>query len=137
MLRPDGTAGANDIGVGPGNGGAFGPNALPGGGAFGPNAAGGGAYRIGAGVSAPVPIARVEPVYTDEARQAKLQGSVLLQVVIDENGVPQNIFVVRALGLGLDQKAIEAVQQWRFKPSFLNGRPVSVSATIEVNFRPL
>ncbi len=59
---------------------------------------------------------------------------MLLQVTIDENGVPQNIQVIRPLGMGLDQKAIEAVQKWRFKPSLLNGKPVAVSVTIEVNF---
>jgi TonB family protein len=87
------------------------------------------------GRAAPVPIVRVEPEYSEEARAAKWQGAVLLQVLIDENGIPRDIKVVRALGLGLDQKAIEAVQQWRFRPSLLNGKPVSVSANIEVNFR--
>jgi TonB family protein len=96
-----------------------------------------GVYKIGAGVSAPVPIDRVDPEYSEEARKAKWQGAVLLQVVIDENGVPQNIQVVRPLGLGLDQKAMEAVQKWRFKPSLLNGNAVPVSANIEVNFRLL
>ena len=119
-LRSDGTAPANGIGVGQGQ------RVDPG------NA---GAYRIGGGVSAPVPIFKPEPEYSEEARAAKWQGAVLLQVVIDENGVPQNIFVVRALGLGLDQKAIEAVQQWRFKPALKDGKPVPVSASIEVNFR--
>ena len=80
-----------------------------------------GVYRIGGGVSAPVPIFRAEPEYSEEARAAKWQGAVLLQVVIDENGVPQDIKVVRSLGLGLDQKAIEAVQKWRFKPGSRTG----------------
>jgi len=94
-----------------------------------------GTYRIGGGVSAPVPIYRVDPEYSEEARKAKWQGAVLLQALIDENGVPQTIFVARALGMGLDQKAIEAVQQWRFKPGTKDGQPVPVSANIEVNFR--
>ena len=92
-------------------------------------------YRIGGGVSAPVPTVRPEPEYSEEARAAKWQGAVLLQVLVDENGVPQDIQVVRPLGLGLDQKAIEAVQQWRFKPGLKDGKPVAVSANIEVNFR--
>jgi len=94
-----------------------------------------GVYRIGAGVNVPVIVSRVEPEYTEQARNANWQGTVLLQVTVDENGVPQDIQIVRALGLGLDQKAIEAVQKWRFKPALLNGKPVPVSASIEVNFR--
>jgi TonB family protein len=93
-----------------------------------------GAYRIGGGVSAPIPILRPEPEYSEQARRAKWQGAVLLQIVIDENGVPQDIQVIRPLGMGLDQKAVEAVQKWRFKPTLLNGQPVPVSANIEVNF---
>jgi periplasmic protein TonB len=120
-------------GIGTGIGGGRGPGVGPGsGGGFG-----GGAYRIGGGVSAPVPIFRPEPEYSEEARKAKWQGAVLLQLVVDENGVPQDIKVVRSLGLGLDQKAIEAVQKWRFKPGLKDGKPVPVSANIEVNFRLL
>jgi len=62
---------------------------------------------------------------------------VLLELVVDANGVPQDIKIVRSLGLGLDQKAIEAVQKWRFKPGLKDGKPVPVSANIEVNFRLL
>jgi TonB family protein len=94
-----------------------------------------GVYRIGGGVSAPVPMVRPEPEYSEEARAAKWQGAVLLQLVVDENGVPQDIRIVRSLGMGLDQKAIEAVQKWRFKPGLKDGNPVPVSANIEVNFR--
>jgi TonB family protein len=96
-----------------------------------------GVYKIGGGVSAPIPVFKPEPEYTDEARKAKWQGAVLLQVVIDESGVPQSIQVVRPLGLGLDQKAVEAVQKWRFKPGLKDGNPVPTSAVIEVNFRLL
>jgi len=90
--------------------------------------------RVGGGAS-PVPIVRVEPEYSEEARRAKWQGTVLLQVTVDENGVPQDIKVIRPLGMGLDQNAVDAVQKWRFKPMLLNGKPVSVSANIEINFR--
>ena len=107
--------------MGPGSGGGF----------------GGGAYRIGGGVSAPVAIVKPEPEYSEEARKAKWQGAVLLQLVVDENGIPQDIKVVKSLGLGLDQKAIEAVQKWRFRPGLKDGKPVPVSANIEVNFRLL
>jgi periplasmic protein TonB len=108
-------------GVGPGNGGGF----------------GGSAFKIGGGVSAPVPVYRPEPEYSEEARKAKWQGSVMLSLVVDANGVPQEIKVVRSLGLGLDQKAIEAVQKWRFKPGVKDGKAVPVFANIEVNFRLL
>ena len=66
---------------------------------------------------------------------AKWQGAVLLQIAVDENGVPQDIRVIRPLGMGLDQKAIEAVQKWRFKPGLKDGNPVPTAAVIEVNFR--
>jgi len=86
--------------------------------------------------NAPVPIQKREPEYTPEARQAGLQGAVLLRVMIDETGVPQDIQVVRSLGLGLDQKAIEAVKNWRFKPGTTKyGQPVRVAANIEISFR--
>ena len=116
-------------GVGPGNGPGFGPGS---GGGFG-----GGAYRIGGGVSAPVPIYQPEPEYSEEARKAKWQGSVLLSLVVDESGKAVGIKVTKSLGLGLDQKAIEAVEKWRFKPGMKDGKPVPVMASVEVNFRLL
>ncbi len=124
-------------GIGSGSGGGIGPGKGPG---FGPGEGGnvgGGVYRIGGGVSSPVIVYRVEPEYSEEARKAKFQGTVVLSIVIDERGVPTNFKVVRPLGLGLDEKAIEAVQKWRFKPGQKDGRPVAVMATIEVNFRLL
>ena len=108
-------------GVGPGSGGGF----------------GGGAFRIGGGVSAPSVLTKVEPEYSEEARKAKWQGVVVLRLVVDDQGRPQKLEVVRSLGLGLDQKAIEAVEKWRFKPGMKDGKPVPVVATIEVNFRLL
>jgi TonB family protein len=82
-------------------------------------------------------IAHVDPQYTEQARQAKLQGTVVLRVDIDETGVPRNIAVITPLGLGLDQSAIQAVEQWRFSPTLLNNVPVSVETTVEVNFKLL
>jgi len=108
-------------GVGPGEGGGI----------------GGGAYRIGGGVSAPVATYKPEPEYSEEARKAKYQGEVWLSVVVDEKGVPQQIKVTRKLGLGLDEKAIEAVSKWRFKPGMKDGKPVAVQATIAVSFHLL
>ncbi len=116
-------------GVGSGRGGGVGPG--EGGGI------GGGVYRIGGGVSAPTLLFKVEPEYSEEARKAKFQGTVVLYVVVDEKGMPQQLRVLRPLGLGLDEKAVEAVQKWRFKPGVKDGKAVSVAATIEVNFRLL
>jgi TonB family protein len=90
---------------------------------------------VNEGVSAPQVISRVPPEYTEQARQAKWQGTVGLQVIVDEKGIPQEIKIVRPLGMGLDQKAIEAVQQWRFQPGLKDGKPVPVTANLELNFR--
>jgi len=117
------------VGIGPGKGAGVGAGN---GGGFGGNV-----FKIGGGVSAPVPVYKPEPEYSEEARKAKWQGAVLLSMVVDENGVPQDIKVVRSIGLGLDQKAIEAVQKWRFKPGVKDGKAVPVFANIEVNFRLL
>jgi TonB family protein len=124
-------------GIGSGSGGGVGPGKGVG---YGPGEGGGmggGVYRIGGGVSAPTLIYKVEPEYSEEARKAKYQGTVVLYVVVNEKGLPMDLKIVRALGLGLDEKAIEAVQKWRFRPGYLNGKPVKVAATIEVNFRLL
>jgi protein TonB len=124
-------------GIGSGSGGGIGPGRGPG---YGPGeggGAGGGVFRIGGGVSSPVAIYKVEPEYSEEARKAKFQGTVVLSIVIDERGYPTNFKVVRPLGLGLDEKAIEAVQKWRFRPGMKDGHPVAVLATVEVNFRLL
>ena len=116
-------------GVGSGRGAGYGPGE---GGGYG-----GGVYRIGGGVSQPSLLFKIEPEYSEEARKAKYQGTVTLQVIVDENGKPRDVRVTRALGLGLDEKAIEAVQKWRFRPAQKDGKPVAVVATIEVNFRLL
>lgn len=124
-----GMGSGNGGGIGPGSGAGYGPGH---GGNFG-----GGAYRIGGGVSAPVPIYKPEPEYSEEARKAKFQGTVVLFIVVDEKGNPRDLKVIRPLGLGLDQKAIEAVTKWKFRPGMKDGHPVPVQATIEVNFRLL
>src|SRR5579863_5503639 len=116
-------------GVGSGKGAGFGPGE---GGGFG-----GGVFRVGGGVTAPVPLYRPEPEYSEEARKAKYQGTVVLSIEVSPSGLASNIKVVRSLGLGLDEKAIEAVKQWKFKPGYMDGKPVTVAATIEVNFRLL
>jgi TonB family protein len=93
------------------------------------------AYRVGGGVTAPGLLFKSEPEYSEEARAAKFQGTVLLYIEVAPDGTAQNIRVTRPLGLGLDEKAIESVRRWKFKPGMKDGQPVTVQATIEVNFR--
>ena len=116
-------------GVGSGNGGGMGPGS---GGGFG-----GGVYRVGNGTTAPVVLYKKEPEYSEEARKAKYQGTVVLYIEVDPSGRAINPRVVRSLGLGLDEKALEAVKQWKFRPGYRDGKPVTVAAQIEVNFRLL
>jgi bla regulator protein blaR1 len=92
-------------------------------------------YHIGGDVSAPELIFAPDPEYTEKARQAKYQGICVLALIVDEQGNPQRVQVVRHLGMGLDKKAVEAVRQYRFKPATLRGKPVPVEVNIEVNFR--
>jgi len=94
-----------------------------------------GPYRVGGGVSAPMLVSKTEPEYTEAAKEARYQGTVLLYVEISPEGKAINIRVLRSLGLGLDEKAMEAVKQWQFKPGMKDGSPVTVQAQIEVNFR--
>lgn len=116
-------------GIGPGKGNGVGPGS---GGGFG-----GGAYRPGNGVSQPKLLHKVEPQYSEDARKAKWQGTVTLSLTVDANGKPVDIKVTKPLGLGLDQKAIEAVEQWLFEPGKKDGKAVPVLASVEVNFRLL
>jgi TonB family protein len=82
-------------------------------------------------------VSKVEPEYSEEARKAKYSGEVLLSIVVDASGVPRDIHVIRPLGLGLDEKAIEAVMKWRFRPGLKGGRAVATQAQVIVNFRLL
>jgi TonB family protein len=92
------------------------------------------AYRAGNGVSKPELLSKVEPSYTEHARKLGVQGTVVLSIVVNADGTAHDIRVMRSVGFGLDQKAIEAVSQWRFAPGVRLGEPVRVSATVEVNF---
>jgi TonB family protein len=87
------------------------------------------------GVSPPQIIIKTAPEYTDEARRARWQGSVALSVTVDETGKATDIRVTQPLGMGLDQKAVEAVGKWKFKPGMKDGKPVSATATFRVDFR--
>jgi TonB family protein len=90
------------------------------------------------GVTGPVVVHKVEPRYTEQARAAKIEGTVLLRVQVEETGMVSNdhIQVIRSLGYGLDEAAIACVRQWRFKPAFRSAYAVRTTASIEVNFRP-
>jgi protein TonB len=120
-----GTGSGGGIGSGKGNG--YGPGE---GGGYG-----GGLYHVGGGVSAPQLVFAPDPEFSDEARRAKYQGVCVVSLVVDAQGNPQRVQVVRHLGMGLDEKAVEAVKQYKFKPATLQGKAVPVEVNIEVNFR--
>ena len=122
-------------GIGSGEGGGVGSGTGPGVGPGHGGGYGGGAYRVGGGVSAPKVVYDPDPEYSEEARKAKYQGTVVLWLVVAPDGKPQQIKVQRSLGMGLDEKAIEAVRQWRFEPAKKDGQPVPVMINVEVNFR--
>lgn len=94
-----------------------------------------GVYRVGGEVVPPQAIYAPNPQYTKEARKAKLQGTVTLLVIVSADGTPRNIKVEKPLGKGLDEKAIEALRQWKFMPATKNGQPVAVVIKVDVNFR--
>lgn len=96
---------------------------------------GGGVRRIGGGVSAPVVLFAPEPEFSEEARKAKVAGNVLVYLQVDPQGRPQHVRVLRGIGMGLDQKAVEAVRNYKFKPAMENGHPVTVEMNVEVNFQ--
>ncbi len=121
-------------GIGSGNGGGVGSGEGPG---YGPGhggGVGGGAFRVGGGVSAPKAIYAPDPEYSEEARKVKHMGTVVLWLIVGPDGKPRDIRVARTLGLGLDEKAIEAVKTWRFEPARKDGQPVAVQINVEVNF---
>jgi TonB family protein len=129
---------------GPGTGGGFGDNKGAGigpgdGSGYGPGPGGGlsGIFRIGGEVSAPVLLRRVDPEYSDTARKARVQGNVVLVIEVWEDGRAHNIRLESGLGLGLDEAAVKAVEQWRFKPGTKSGVPVRVGARVDVHFRLL
>jgi len=122
-------------GIGSGNGGGVGSGEGPGVGPGHGGGIGGGAFRVGGGVSAPKPIYTPDPEYSEEARKAKYQGTCVLWLVVGPDGKPRDIKVARTLGLGLDEKAIEAVKQWKFEPAMKDGKPVAVMINVEVSFR--
>jgi len=139
---PHGVAGpvsggpGNGYGIGDGDGNGVGRRQGPGyGDGDGPGITGDG--RFVGSLTAPVLLWKMEPAYADEARKAKIQGTVVLYVEIDAGGHARNIRVRQSVGFGLDERAIEAVERWRFRPAYRNGKPVPAGALVEVNFRLL
>jgi len=122
-----GIGGGRDGGVGSRNGPGYGDED------------GGGLSAMGftSHITAPSVLYKVEPEFSEEARKAKYQGTVLMTIEVGEDGKPHRLRILRSLGLGLDEKAIEAVSRWIFRPAQRNGRPIRAAATIEVNFRLL
>jgi TonB family protein len=122
-------------GIGNNNGTGVGTGTGPG---YGPGTDGGccdGAFSVGNGVSAPIPIFSPEPAYSEEARKAKFGGNVTLWIVVDSQGIVRNIKVAKSLGMGLDEEAVKTVNTWKFKPGLRQGMPVPVRAQVEVSFR--
>src|SRR5215813_160593 len=122
-------------GIGSGSGGGVGVGTGPGVGEGRGGGTGGGVFKVGGGVLAPKPISTPDPEYSEEARKAKYQGTCVLWLIVGPDGKPRDIRVSRTLGLGLDEKAIEAVKQWKFEPAMKDGKPVAVQINVEVDFR--
>jgi len=135
VLGPPSNGTGSGGGIGSGSGGGIGSGRGPGLGPGEGGGIGGGIYHVGGGVSAPRAIYSPEPEYSEEARRAKYTGVVVLWLVVGPDGRPRDIRVRRAAGMGLDEKALEAVRTWRFEPALRNGQPVAVEVSVEVTFR--
>ena len=120
-------------GIGAGTGSGQGDGAGIGSGSNG--GTGGGPFRPGTGIEPPTLVREVRPTYTDEARRQSIEGDVKLEIVVLRDGRVGNVRIVRGLGAGLDQKAAEAVRQWRFNPARRQGTPVDVVVDVAVEFK--
>ena len=94
-----------------------------------------GLLGVGGDVKAPVVINRIEPIYPEEARKARITGIVIVRAVISRDGVVKDVQVLKPLPFGLDQAAVDAVKQWTFKPATLEGKPVDVYFNLTINFK--
>jgi periplasmic protein TonB len=121
-------------GIGPGTGGGIGPGNGRGVGPGDEAGTGGDVFRMGKGVIPPRVIYQIDPEFSEEARKAKFQGNCVLGLIVDANGRPTNIRVLNALGMGLDEKAIESVRNWKFEPGKKDGHDVAVEIAVEVDF---
>jgi TonB family protein len=118
-------------GAGSGNGAGFGPGDGSGGGVSGT------VFHMGDGVTAPVLVSKVDPEYSEDGREKHRQGTVLVAAEINTSGQPVGMHVIRSLGLGLDEEALQALKQWKFLPAKKNGKPVAVEIQVGVTFRLL
>lgn len=134
ILGPASSGSGAGGGIGSGSGGGVGSGRGPGVGPGWGGGIGGGAYMVGGGVTAPRAIYTPEPEFSEEARKTKYQGTVVLRLIVGPDGKPHDIRVVQSLGMGLDEKAIEALRLWRFEPGRKAGVAVAVLVNIEVNF---
>ena len=135
VIGPASNGPGTGSGIGSGSGTGVGSGRGPGVGPGWGGGVGGGPYRVGGGVSAPRALETPDPEFSEEARKAKLQGTVILWVIIGADGRVHDIKVYRSLGMGLDERAVAAVRTWRFEPARKDGQPVPVQISVEVNFR--
>src|SRR4051812_46183160 len=126
-----GTAGGTGSGQGTGVGQGQGPGLGPGSG----GGTGGGPYRPGAGITAPAIVREVKPDYTEEGRQRRIEGDVELEIVVKSDGTVGSVRLLHGLGAGLDERAMDAVRQWRFSPARRYGTPVDVIVEVAMEFK--
>jgi TonB family protein len=131
---PPSSGPGNGGGIGNGDGRGDGKGTGPG----GIDGTGGGccsgSYGVSGGVTGPTVVYRVEPEYSEEARKARHEGTVVLEAVIRKDGKVDVVHLLRSLGFGLDQNAIDALKAWRFRPAMKNGMPVDFTLNVEVRF---
>ncbi len=132
LLASQGRGGGSGLGQGLGGGIGMGRGSGAGTGSGG--GYGGGLMSVGGGVAAPEVIHSVEPEFTEDARRANFQGNVSIKLIVDSQGNPQDVQLVQHLGMGLDERALDAVRQYKFKPAMYQGHPVSVQIVIEMSF---
>ncbi len=135
VLGPLSSGTGSGGGIGSGSGGGVGSGRGPGVGPGWGGGIGGGAYRVGGGVSAPRAIYAPDPEFSEEARKARYQGTVVLWLIVGPDGATHDIRIQRSLGMGLDEKAVQAIRTWKFEPGRKDGVAVAVQVSIEVSFR--
>lgn len=133
LMAPSNGTGVSG-GIGNGSGGGVGSGNGRGVGAGQGANFGGGVFQVGNGVTPPEVIFNPDPDYSDEARKAKYQGVVVLNVIVGPDGRVHNPSIVRPLGMGLDEKALEKIMVWKFKPATKDNKPVAVQVQVEVSF---